>query len=200
MITDCRLVVLSTIQRLLTRCYGSAVKREEACEDSEGGSSREVTARRRHPMRYLLRLQGGAFLLKKNNNKKNNPKLKPKGAQNLAYKHRRSHLRPQANNRHLNRRCNNGGMCARVTSAFMERNDPDSAFPLYIGRICAVFFACGANTPTEAAVARANAVYRRKWPHSPPISQQHPAAAASRYGALLFLQSRAIHVSASTCQ
>ena len=46
-----------------------------------------------------------------------------------------------------------GGVCARVTSALlMERNDPDSAFPLYIGRIRTDFFACGANTPTEAAV------------------------------------------------
>jgi hypothetical protein len=33
-----------------------------------------------------------------------------------------------------------GGVCARVTSAFMEQNDPDSAFPLYIGRICTDFF------------------------------------------------------------
>jgi hypothetical protein len=46
-----------------------------------------------------------------------------------------------------------GGVCARVTAAYIEQNDPDSAFPLYIGRICTNFFACGANTPTEAAVA-----------------------------------------------
>jgi hypothetical protein len=52
-----------------------------------------------------------------------------------------------------------GGVYARVTSAFMERNDPDSAFPLYIGRICTDFFACGANTPTEAAVARTNSLW-----------------------------------------
>jgi hypothetical protein len=32
------------------------------------------------------------------------------------------------------------GVCARATSAFIERNDPDSAFPLYIGRICTDFF------------------------------------------------------------
>jgi hypothetical protein len=47
-----------------------------------------------------------------------------------------------------------GGVCACVNAAFMERSDPDSAFPLYIYRTDLHSFFCGANTPTEAAVAR----------------------------------------------
>ena len=32
-----------------------------------------------------------------------------------------------------------GGVCARVISALMERNDPDSAFPLYMADLYRFF-------------------------------------------------------------
>ena len=51
MIADCRLVVLPTIQRLFTWCYGSIDKSEEACQDSEYGGR---TGEKQHAARFEI--------------------------------------------------------------------------------------------------------------------------------------------------